>query len=220
MKEGTLLYFTEEEFALLLDFAGGDEYLVLLTQDGLDDRRLPEALVRLYQRGFLVRTQDSFALSKQVSFFHDLRNAEHIVLLHCEQPEQKTVLCYVQNGTVWLAELLGRNPYRQYRVCKSNRTEQWLLDAEFLPRPFLQKQDSHELELLFADELEKAAEERQETARVEKYSSQGVLLCSYTIFLGGVGLLMEIQNADGMENRIYTADVLRELLQECFGGCL
>ena len=45
MKEGRRLYFSEEEFALLLELAPGGEYTLFLTEQELDDRRLLPASI-------------------------------------------------------------------------------------------------------------------------------------------------------------------------------
>ena len=43
-----LLYFSEEEFAVMMELAGGGEYTLFLTEPELDDRRLSEAFIRLF----------------------------------------------------------------------------------------------------------------------------------------------------------------------------
>ena len=219
MKEGRRLYFSEEEFALLLELAPGGEYTLFLTKQELDDRQLSAAFASLYQRGLLVREGETFSLSAAGVFFQELRNASSLVLLCRERPERKTALCYVNKHTLWLAELLGGSPAERYRLSAHRRGElaQWLTDTEFLPAPLLADEDTRELKVLFADQLE-LEPESGEIARLTRYTSQGKELGSYTLFPGKGCQLLRVNSPEGTELRFYTQEALRQMLRECLGG--
>lgn len=219
MKEGRLLYFSEEEFALLLELAPGGEYTLFLTEQELDDRRLAAAFASLYQRRLLVREGDAFSLSGAADFFQELRNASCIVMLRRERPERRLALCYVGKHTLWLAELLGGSPAERYRLSAHRRRDlaRWLTDSEFLPAPLLTDEDTRELKVLFADQLEREPESG-EIARLVRYTNRGEELGSYTLFSGKGCRLLRVIGPEGTELKFYTQDALRKMLRECLGG--
>lgn len=219
MNKGMLLYFSEEEFALMMDLAGGQEYSLFLSNPIPDTRRLTEAFIRLFQRGLLTRTHDTFELSEKGAFFHEIRESTHIVLLKNLVQEEKTILCYVHGKHLWLAELFGGNPAERYRIGLYHPRDLAgrLLESGFLPNPKLLEEDTTELKLLFEDDLEQAPD-GNEIVQIEKYSHTGKLLRKYLLYRANVGVLMQTTSAKHSQTQIYTKEALREILHQCFGG--
>lgn len=219
MKEGVLLYFSEEEFAVMMELAGGKEYTLFLTQRELDNRRLTEAFVSLFQRGLLFKAGDTFVPSEKGAFFHELRNASHVVLLRKEAPEPRTLLCYAQEETLWNTEVLDGSPRERYRLSmrRSREMAKWLFETGFLPRPLLKDEDTKELKLLFADELSRDPEGGA-IARIQRYSGGGVLQREYALHSGRAGQLLRESDSKKTEIRFYTKETLDEMLRHCFGG--
>lgn len=219
MNEGIYLYFSEAEFAVMLELAEGGEYSCFLTQSQWENRQLVGAFVGLYQRGWIVQTQDMFTVSEKGTFFREIRNAHNIVLIRKQQQNPKTVVCYVQEGTLWLAEWLSSGVQKRYRLStmRSNNVRKWLFDSGILQPPLLTDRDAEKLMKLFEEEGER--EIPQDTmVQLTKYSGDGKILSSYTLFSNKVGLFLKRQDEKNSEDRFYTVDVLNQMIRECFGG--
>ena len=219
MREGELLYFSEEEFALMLELSGGNEYSLFLAGPELDERRLIESFVTLFQRGLLVREDDSLVPSEYGAFFHQIRNASHIVLIRVFSPEDRTVLCYMHAETLWIAELQNGIPSERYRLrmLPSKQAAAWLSDLDILPQPMLMEEDTTELKLIFPEDF--TLESDTDTfAQIIKYTGNGIRLREYGLYPGQIGPLLQISDAEDSQVCIYTQEKQTEMLSDCFGG--
>ena len=86
-----------------------------------------------------------------------------------------------------------------------------------MPAPLLTDEDTRELKVLFADQLERELESG-EIARLVRYTNQGEELGSYTLFPGKGCQLLRVIGPEGTELKFYTQDALRKMLRECLGG--
>ena len=219
MKEGILLYFSEEEFAVMMELAGGNEYSLFLTEPELDDRRLSEAFIRLFQRGLIVRNAQSVELSDAGMFFRRIRNAHHSVLFRAAYPEQRTYMIYVQEKQLWIAEIQTGSPYERYRLrmMSPGEMEKWLIDTRNLPQPILMEQDTPELLNIYGNDLE-WKEDENVLVQIRLQKSDGSVLREYFLSSGRVGQILQEKNGDSTSVRIYTQESMREMLRKCFGG--
>ena len=219
MKEGVLLYFSEEEFAVMMELAGGNEYSLFLTEPDLDDRRLSEAFIRLYQRKLIVRNAKSVELSEAGRFFRGIRNAPYSVFLQSEYPELRTYMIYVQEEQLWVAEIQNGSPYERYRLrmLAPEQLENWLIDSGSLPPPVLLEEDTPELRSILGSRLE-WKEEDNILASIKKQQNGGPVLLEYTLMSGRIGQILQEKRGDSTSLRIYTLEALREMLHQCFGG--
>ena len=219
MNENILLYFSEEEFALMMELAGGKEYSLFLTEPKLDERSLSAALVRLYRRGLLLRAGDSFILSESGAFFRELRNAARIVLFRAEYPEQKTVLFYASDQSCWAAELQNGSRDERYRIrtMSVNEIRSWLLDMRILPMPQLEEADTAEIRAILRGELERIPDISADVTICIQDHDCGAWQ-RYELYSEPEDLLV-CERADGKRDvRLYTREAFRDMLQQCFGG--
>lgn len=220
MKEGELLYFSEEEFALLMELAGGNDYTLFLSMPELDNQRLTAAMISLFHRGLLSRTGDELVLSKESAYFHEIRNAAHVLLLRGSIAEERTLLCYVcPPEKIWLAELCSGKPADRYRLSlrQSGRMLRWLFDVDILPRPRLRDADAEELRLLLEEDNDWIPNE-DPAVKIIKSSCGGRTLREYALYSGTVWRLLQTGEDGVSEARLYTREALNELAQQCFGG--
>ena len=219
MKEGELLYFSEEEFALMLELAGSNEYSLFLTASELDEQHLIEAFVSLFQRGLLVREKDSFLPSGEGAFFSQIRSSSHIILIRAFSPEDRTLLCYVYKNTLWIAELQNGIPSERYRLrmLSSKDAASWISDMDILPQPMLLEEDTTEFKLIFPDDLNPESDD-EAMVQITKYTGSGVCLCEYSLYSGPIGPLLRISNGENSQVYIYTQEKRTEILSDCFGG--
>lgn len=218
MKDGELLYFSEGEFALMMELAGDGDYTVFLTEAEPDERTLTEAFVSLFRRGLLVRTPDTLTLSESGAFFREMRNAPHYVVIHGMPPEQCLLVCYIQGNTIWLSEVRNGSKAERYRLSRHTKhsIRKWLLDVDALPRPQLRKEDVKEIETLFADEL-KQEPDGTAMARIERFTKNGTCELTCSLYPGAVWLLYR-QSGDEAETFVYTQNEFNNTVEQCFGG--
>lgn len=219
MREDELLYFSEEEFALMMELCEGNEYSLFLAEPEINEIRLREAFLTLFRRGLITRTENSFIPSEEGIFFSELRNAPYVVLLRKKEPEERTVLCYIQKKILWVSELQAGSLSDRYRLRRISRDKisQWMLDTALLPRPVLNMEDTKELYSIYADELNEAPV-NEELLRISKYDGSGILLREYALYAGKAGTLIQITDDKNKPLSFYTWDLLWEMLRECFGG--
>lgn len=219
MREDELFYFSEEEFALMMELSGGKEYSLFLSNPKIDECRLTEAFFTLFQRGFIVRTADSFTASDEGSIFHELRNAPYIVLLQKYFPDQRTLLCYVQEKIVWVAELQSGSLSERYRLRRLNHQSisKWMFDMEVLPRPILEEEDVTELNAMFSDELNQEPS-GELLVRISKHTGGGIFLQEYVLYAGQVGSILQISDGENRQRAIYTRELANNMILGCLGG--
>ena len=204
-----VLYFTQAEFMLLLELAGGGECSLL--SDGVRPEReaLTLAFAARFQRGMLRRQGEGFALEGTGVLFADIRSAPWAVCL--SSPEGERGVCYVGEEGLWLVELADTILTRQYRVRRMDRLsmEQWLFDSELLERPVLTCEDLSELGAL---EEELPGLDRQTLLRLEKRRNGGPVMELYEVYQNGVqrGISRNGQDVN------YTQEALSQMLTDCF----
>lgn len=203
----------------MMELAGGGEYTLFLTEPELDDRRLSEAFIRLFQRGLIERNEQGLELSKKGAFFRWIRSSRHSVLLRSEYPERRTCMVYVQKNQLWLAEIQDGSPYERYRlrVLAPEELEKWLIDTQSLPQPMLREEDTPELLGILGNRLEREEEDRV-LAQLTKQDNDGAVLLEYTLLSGETGQLLQKTDGGDTSIRIYTQEAMCEMLRQCFGG--
>lgn len=219
MKKGIIQHFSNEEFALMMELAGGNEYALFLAGEEMDDRLLTEAFISLFQRGLLVRKEGGFELSENGAFFREIRKASHVVMIQSNLSVQRTVLLYVNRGDVWTVEIQPGYSGEQIRLSLRNACKmgEWLLDAGILPSPLLDEEDVKELGSIMEDELESMVE-NEAVVTISKYTTTGVQVKEYALHIKGADRLLRMSEEENFMVCIYTWEMLSKMLSQCFGG--
>lgn len=216
MKEGELLYFTQAELEVMLDLSHGTQHTLYRTGPPPDDAALTEALVSLYQRGFLLRTPDTLAPAPKGSFFRQMGAAPLAVTLETSRPRPATALCYADGEALWLCEHIRTQVSERVRVRQlpAEHLERWLYEADILEPPFLTDADARELSAL----REELGPDGPGTVRLrlECRRNGGAPLGVYEV-LDGNGLAL-LRSREGAAEKIelYTLEALRAMLARCF----
>ena len=217
MSQGKTLYFSPAEFLIMLELAGETPCALLRSGAMPDEGELTQAFVSLFQRGLILRTGDSFAVSGPGRMFAHIRNSPWAVFLSGKQPYESAAVCYVEEELLWLVELADVIVSRQYRVRPLERANlrEWLFDSGFLERPVLKDADAGELGEFFADELAEVG--GRVLLRLEKYVNGGPLLVTHEVRKGRSGCLICSRDEVEREVTIYTEEALSRMLADCFG---
>lgn len=210
MRQELTLYFTQAEFMLMLELAGGGECSVLSGGALPGKEELTLAFASLFQRGLLRRQGEDLVPDGAGALFEDIRRAPWAVRI--SGPEGETAVCYVRGEELWLVELADVILSRQYRVRRMDRgsIERWLFDSGLLEPPVLTREDLSELDAM---EEELPGLDRRVLLRVEKYRNGGEAVEGYEVFRSGARRRI---GRDGQDVD-YTREALSQMLADCFG---
>lgn len=217
MKDGKTIYFSPAEFAVMLELAG--ETPCSLFHDGstLEDTDLTKAFISLFQRGLIQREGDRLAVNGEGRLFSKIRNAPVAVVMIQRKAFGGEFICYAEEDSLLLVELVDSILTRQYRLQVLSRPElaSWLFDAGLLDRPVLTDGDVPELSALFADELKE--NDGRTFLRLEKYHNGGELLGIYELRRGTGGCLLYHDGGTSCSTEFFTTEAMSHMLADCFG---
>ena len=218
MKAEQLVYYTEPEFMVLMEFAGDAPYSLPSTYQEPTDGELAQALFQLSRRGLLKTNIDGPVLLGDGNEFIQMRTAPLAVVLTAYQPDFRQSLCYAKGEAVWIAELLAERGTRMFRLRCFDLTglSQWLFQAGYLNEPELTERDAGELNAT----LRKQDGPQEETLlfRMEKYRNGGKLLASYELGKGWAGRWLRKAQEGSTILKIFTKESWSETFVDCFYG--
>jgi len=213
MKEGKILYFSMEEFMVLLELADGSECSLLSDGTVPEDKAFTTAFTALFQRELIQRSGGRFALSGAGKVFDEMRNAPWAVYLSGQSGN--TALCYSSGDSICLVEIVDMILSAQYRVRELDLAglKQWMFDSGLLEPPALTEEDLQALEPFLAEEPPPPA--FQPFLRLEKHVNGGPIIETYEVYKSA--RYWRIHQGNGDKDAYCTKEALSSMLADCFG---
>lgn len=213
MNEEKSLYFTTEEFMVLLELADGGDCCLLSTGTMPGTDALTSAFTSLFQRGLIQQNGDRFILSGAGKVFANIRNAP--LAVYISSVSGKMSLCYAEVETFWLTELADAILSTQYRIRKLDwaSLKQWLFDSGQLRVPVLTAEDVQEWDTLLAVEPDTISV--RPILRLEKHINGGPIIGDYEVYK--CRGRWRVRWDEGKQDLYYSKEALFNMLTHCFG---
>ena len=222
MAGSDVIYFTPEEFLLMMEFSGGGEY-VLFREEKMPEREdILQAAFRLYRRKYIREEDGKFLPEKNGLFFKKLHDAPWAVLAEPASPEIPDTAFYPAGADFYMVEYLQDDRVKTCRLSTITRPgiRAWLTDAGVLDEPFISDGDTEDLNAVFAAQEEDGGdeEENHETAvTFRKTGPGGLLLEEAEVFRNSRGWFIRTAGQEGEGPEWYTTEALERMLDRCFG---